>query len=309
MQKIRFAAVTCGEDHVLALTLAGQVYTWGNGQQGQLGRRVIERRKINALVPSKLDIKNAVAVGAGSFHSFAVDKDGQVHAWGLNTFGQLGLEPKKDLVTSPVVIDELSPEHHGGARVIQIEAGEHFSLFLFDNGEVWGSGKCDAGQLGIDEDHPAKQAILKAREEWRERRKVEFEAESAAYKTRMEAKEAQAKASGQPAGALEGVLSSEDMPPVMGLPPSEFVFEPVHIPMPGASKIAQISCGARYSIAVAQDGKAYSWGTGVNAELGQGDEEEIEVPTLLQSKTLNQHVALSASAGGQHALLLGVAKA
>ena len=300
--------MTCGEDHILAVTLDGLVYTWGNGQQGQLGRRIIERRKINALAPSKLDLKNIISIGAGAFHSFAVNNKGDVYGWGLNTFGQLGVEPIDDLMSAPVHIPELSPDKHAEAKVVQIEAGEHFSLFLFDNGEVWGSGRCDAHQLGIDEKHPAMQAILKQREEWSKQRDTELAKELEAYQKRMAAKKAEAKADGAAVGAFDSVLSAEDMPPVKGPPPTECVFEPVHIPFPDNVRIVNISCGARFSVAVAADGSAYSWGLGVNSELGQGDEEDIETPTLLRSKTLNTHAALSASAGGQHSVLLAVPK-
>ncbi|KDN44271.1 RCC1/BLIP-II [Tilletiaria anomala UBC 951] len=308
LEKVRFSAIACGEDHVLALSTDGIVYTWGNGQQAQLGRRVIERRKINALFPSKLALREIEVIGCGSYHSFAVDSAGTVYAWGLNTFGQLGLEPKDDLIVEPVVVDALSPENHGGAKVKQIAAGAHYSLFLYDNGEVWGTGRCDGHELGIDESHPAMQAILKARDLWSKQRDIDLARELEAYNKHMSAKREEAQKNGTAGGMMGNVLSSEDMPPVKGPPPDEYVPEPVHIPMPNNVKVVHISCGTRHSLAVAVDGTAYSWGLGLNSELGQGDEETLQVPTPLKSKTLVTHAALTASAGGQHSVLLGVPK-
>src|SRR2546423_12161304 len=76
--------IVCGVDHVLALTAQGKVYSWGNGQQLQLGRRVVERTRLNNLVPREFGLKNIRTIGAGSYHSFAVGHDGKVYAWGLN---------------------------------------------------------------------------------------------------------------------------------------------------------------------------------------------------------------------------------
>ena len=49
------------------------------------GRKFPERHKMLSLIPYHMkSLKNIVQVGAGSFHSFAIDKDGRVWTWGLN---------------------------------------------------------------------------------------------------------------------------------------------------------------------------------------------------------------------------------
>ena len=180
--KVAIVQVACGTDHVLALTTTGHVYVWGNGQQNQLGRRIIERRKINGLEPERLGLRNVVHVAAGSYHSFAIDVNGTVWAWGLNTYHQTGLSPEKggdeEMVMVPAQVDALSPTTHDGARVVQISGGEHHSTFLFDNGEVWACGRSDSHQTGLGEDHPASLAIEERKEEARQavalaRQKVE----------------------------------------------------------------------------------------------------------------------------------------
>lgn len=169
LQKEKLVSVSCGADHVLALTTIGRVWVWGNGQQNQLGRRIIERRKINGLAPERLGIKNIVLASTGTYHSFAVNTDGKVYAWGLNTFHQTGVSPEdggnEDMIITPTEVASLRPSEHDGARVIQIEGGEHHTIFLFDNGEVWGCGRADANQIGIGEDHPAQAGLKERREE------------------------------------------------------------------------------------------------------------------------------------------------
>jgi regulator of chromosome condensation len=42
LEKSRFVSVACGNDHVVALSRLGHVWCFGNGQQAQLGRKIIE---------------------------------------------------------------------------------------------------------------------------------------------------------------------------------------------------------------------------------------------------------------------------
>ena len=81
-------------DLLVVLTTLGHIYTWGAGEQGQLGRKIIERRKIHGTTPEKVTLRTrqikAVVVGAGNYSSYAVDEQGQVWGWGLNSWGQVG---------------------------------------------------------------------------------------------------------------------------------------------------------------------------------------------------------------------------
>lgn len=149
------AAVVAGSNHVLALTTQGIVYAWGAGQQGQLGRRLPERRKLNGTKPERLALRKIVIIGAGSYHSLAVNQDGHVFGWGLNSMGQLGLGDQRDIAWAPTEIKALSVDTLRGARVVQIEGGEHHTLFLLDDGRVFGCGRIDNHQLGLGSNHPA----------------------------------------------------------------------------------------------------------------------------------------------------------
>lgn len=157
----RISAIAAGSNHVVALDTYGVVHTWGAGQQGQLGRHVPVRRGLNGTRPERLGLRGIVLIGAGTYHSFAVNKEGQVFGWGLNSMGQLGLgeyrAPSEDegVVWSPTLIETLSPQALGGARVVQISGGEHHTLFLLDDGRVFGCGRVDNSQLGLGPNHPA----------------------------------------------------------------------------------------------------------------------------------------------------------
>lgn len=120
------------------------------------------RRRLNSLHPERLGLRNIISIGAGAFHSFAINEKGEVYGWGNNLFGQLGVADEdikpsweKGVVEQPTKIRALNPENHGGAKVKLISAGENHSLFLFDNGALFSCGKIVNHELGIGADHPA----------------------------------------------------------------------------------------------------------------------------------------------------------
>lgn len=155
----KVTSIAAGGNHLLVLTTHGNIYTWGAGEQAQLGRKVLERRKIHGTVPEKVTLGNrsrkAVRIGAGSFHSFAVDDVGDVWAWGLNSMGQTGTgyETSDDAVVQlPQKVMRLSKEELGGDEVVQIDGGNHHTLFLTSSGKVYACGRSNAGQLGLADD-------------------------------------------------------------------------------------------------------------------------------------------------------------
>lgn len=307
-----FVQVSCGDDHILALTTTGIVFAWGNGQQAQLGRRIIERRKINGLTPEKVGIKDAVLIGTGAYHSFVVDKKGQVWGWGLNSLQQVGIDSEEDIVATPRLLTALLPSKlspNGDVRVVGIAAGQHHSLFLLSDGRVFGCGRCDGCELGLSPEHEAMKSVLEARQEWKATREAELKVEMEAYQKRMEDKRKAAAANTNGANAaMANVVSADDLPPTIGTAPDGIISKPVHIPFPGgdSTKIASLSSSARNVLAVSTQGTVYSWGYGNQSQLGLGDEEAVETPTEVKSKQYKGFKGVMVSAGGQHSALLAV---
>lgn len=146
--------LAAGANHVLALQSNGTVYGWGSGQQNQLGRRILERRAANSLVPTPIGLpKKMIGLGAGAYNSFAIRENGDVYSWGLNNFGQTGIPKEFDEsgaskgsdVHHPIVIDSL----HGKGKVTCIQSGAHHTVAVTDKGELLVWGRLDGNQLGI----------------------------------------------------------------------------------------------------------------------------------------------------------------
>lgn len=150
----KITKLATGANHVLALQSTGVVYGWGSGQQNQLGRRILERRAANSLVPTPIGLpKKMVNVGAGAYDSFAVQGNGDVYSWGLNNFGQTGIPKEFDEsgaskgsdVHHPIIIKTL----RGKGKVTCIQGGAHHTVAVTDKGELLVWGRLDGNQLGL----------------------------------------------------------------------------------------------------------------------------------------------------------------
>jgi alpha-tubulin suppressor-like RCC1 family protein len=127
--------IAAGSSHSLAVVEAGAVYTWGRNDEGQLGlgdHGVGTHRNVPTEVPG---VNEVVAVAAGTFHSFALSRDGTVMVCGWNRFGQLGLGDTANRDTFTVV--------SGLRGVVDIDAGFSNSLAVTVEGGLytWGKGR------------------------------------------------------------------------------------------------------------------------------------------------------------------------
>lgn len=80
--------IQLGNYHALALSITGQVWSWGAAQNGQLGHGDAENQIVPKLIQSLRDV---LLIAAGVQHSVALTYYGELYAWGSNDHGQLGL--------------------------------------------------------------------------------------------------------------------------------------------------------------------------------------------------------------------------
>ncbi|KDO30466.1 hypothetical protein SPRG_04368 [Saprolegnia parasitica CBS 223.65] len=85
--------VACGYTHTLALSRQGDVFSWGLGEYGQLGKGSVYQP-----VPELVDMSHCMGppdqvqtVYCGAFHSVATTTQNVMLAWGLNMYGACGL--------------------------------------------------------------------------------------------------------------------------------------------------------------------------------------------------------------------------
>ena len=140
--------ITVGGDHALALDKKGAVFAWGSGEQSQLGRRLLERHQGNSLKPTPVALpKTIVSIHAAANHSFAIDKNGYLYAWGLNNFGQCGIKQKVGNVDAVVTKPEKVPNLD--RRIKMVAGGNHHSIAVTNEGDCMVWGRLDGSQMGI----------------------------------------------------------------------------------------------------------------------------------------------------------------
>ncbi|XP_051986364.1 alsin [Xyrauchen texanus] len=105
-------------------SLQTEVWSWGQGQEGQLGHGDLLPRGQPVCINS-MNGKEVLRVAAGAHHSLALTAQSQVFSWGCNTSGQLGH------MESPTSIPNLTKLSEG-IRVWDIGAGQQHTLLLAD---------------------------------------------------------------------------------------------------------------------------------------------------------------------------------
>ncbi|GAA6025477.1 hypothetical protein JCM11491_000545 [Sporobolomyces phaffii] len=336
LDKHSIVQIACGDDHFLALTSTGYVFACGNGEQNQLGRKIVQRHKTHGLTPERLALKDIVLVGTGSYHSFAVNRSGTVFAWGLNSYHQTAvssldddLEPSnEDVIAVPTRVEALEPARHGGARVVQIAGGAHHSLFLLSNGEVWAVGRADGHEVGVADGHAEMRANEQRKDDARTRRRAREDEERDRRIDR-----ATGEVLATTVDADGDVLTKDDAEfqakeaAAKAVPlPNDFVIRPTRLEFPKEPKandasfkaddfdedtetedtrIVSIAAGTRHSFAVSSRGYVYCWGVGASSQLGQGPAEEVATPTRIWNTALSNVRVVKVETGGQHSVIVG----
>ncbi|CAH9084369.1 unnamed protein product [Cuscuta europaea] len=93
--------ISCGGVHTCALTTKGALYTWGGGQAGQLGLGPVsgffsckhnESDMMLRNIPILVIPAGVQLVACGHSHTLVFTKEGRIHGWGYNSYGQAANE-------------------------------------------------------------------------------------------------------------------------------------------------------------------------------------------------------------------------
>ncbi|KAI1763482.1 RCC1/BLIP-II [Hypoxylon sp. FL1150] len=264
--------LAAGKNHVLALDQNGKVYSWGCGENGQLGRRTSSRYPSHALRPERVrGFKGKVyKVVCGAHHSFALSKIIRMYcpkylreiryyywraafAWGLNNYGQLG---SPDAIVGAGAIQPTPVRIPGLLRydIFDIAGGEHHSLAVTRKGQLLTWGRVDSFQTG--------------------------------FRTHVFTK--------------KNVIFDKNEKPRILLVPTI---------MPEMPHITSVNAGPDHCFAITtKGGKVYSWGSSYNGRTGHDNEDDTEIPTLVNYITLHEKKVVFAGAGGSFSILASIAK-
>jgi alpha-tubulin suppressor-like RCC1 family protein len=144
---LRWAHVSTGRFHTLAVTKDGRLYGWGSNRFGQLADN--DDAQHNLPVPIAMSPRMAktvwTQVAAGDAHSLALSADGHLVAWGNNCAGQLG-NGGTTWQLNPV--PAAAPENAPATTFARIVSGGFHSLAQSADGQLYTWGANLNGQLG-----------------------------------------------------------------------------------------------------------------------------------------------------------------
>jgi len=125
-------AIAAGGDHSLFLKADGSLWAMGWNGYGQLGNGTFS----NTNQPQRILSSNVTAIAAGYQHSAFIKNDGSLWSMGCNRYGQLGGGP----LTTNYPYGTNQPQQIVSSNVTAIAAGYIHSLFLKNDGSLWGMG-------------------------------------------------------------------------------------------------------------------------------------------------------------------------
>eukprot|EP00698_Gefionella_okellyi_P005691 TRINITY_DN15158_c0_g1_i1.p1 TRINITY_DN15158_c0_g1~~TRINITY_DN15158_c0_g1_i1.p1 ORF type:complete len:374 (+),score=45.87 TRINITY_DN15158_c0_g1_i1:36-1157(+) len=138
--------IACGINFTAAVTDQGELYLWGEGASGQLGRGGNKSiRTQSSRVPVRVDLldeERIVHVSCGWGHVAAVTDSDKLYLWGFGNYGQLANNSAASQYT-PVAVEGLP-----GDALTAVACGDHTTNVLTKSRDVYTWGCGHNGRLG-----------------------------------------------------------------------------------------------------------------------------------------------------------------
>ncbi|KAG3052826.1 hypothetical protein PC121_g17115 [Phytophthora cactorum] len=161
LHRTTIAMVACGAQHSLAITDAGELYTWGSGEDGRLGHGDMRDRAVPRKVMSLLR-ESVASASCGGAHTAVLTAKGTVFSFGRGRNGRLGLGDNKWRDTPHQIVG--FPQ---GTLISQVVCGWNFTAALDRHGNIFTWGKTGEGQCGlgyVDRDQVVPRFVEKLRD-------------------------------------------------------------------------------------------------------------------------------------------------
>ncbi|GJD06249.1 Ultraviolet-B receptor UVR8 [Galdieria sulphuraria] len=313
----RIVYVAAGDSCTAAISLDGDVYTWGSGEYGKLGHNDDSNENLPRLVEA-LKGKNIVKVSIGGNHMAAIDKDGHLYCWGRAASAGSG-------GTEHVFIPRLIKGDLEKEKVISVSCGRSHTAAVTEKGEVWTWGNGYEGELGHGEKNsqyqPKKVQSLteKVVDVACGRDFTIFVCESGLYSCgaddygQLGLGRSHGERFVQTPRSLSGTGLSDVVAISAGregqLGHGEKADCSLAKPVDNLRnfEIVQVACGGGHTAAVTKDGVLYTWGRGRDGQLGRGGELESIASyrtSPVQVTSLPAGAVLYVTLGSDHSAVL-----
>ncbi|XP_059648858.1 PH, RCC1 and FYVE domains-containing protein 1-like isoform X2 [Cornus florida] len=273
---VNIELIACGEYHTCAVTLSGDLYTWGDGSHnaGLLGHGSESSHWIPKRVTGLMEGMHVSFISCGPWHTAVVTSTGQLFTFGDGTFGALG-HGDHSSTSIPREVGMLK-----GLRTVRVACGVWHTAAVVEtmiessssgpsddssSGKLFTWGDGDKGQLGHGDTEPrlVPKCVVAL---------VDTSVSQVAC-----------------GNSLTIALSNSGRVYTMGSTVHGQLGNPVasgRIPTCIEGKIAnsfveEIACGSYHVAVLTSKTEVYTWGKGRNGQLGHGDCEDHNTPTLV----------------------------
>ncbi|GAU12585.1 hypothetical protein TSUD_131950 [Trifolium subterraneum] len=267
--------VACGEYHTCAVTLSGDLYTWGDGtyNYGLLGHGNQVSHWVPKRVNGPLEGIHVSSISCGPWHTAVVTSSGKLFTFGDGTFGVLGHGDRKS-VSLPREIESLK-----GLRTVQAACGVWHTAAVVEvmvgnssssncsAGKLFTWGDGDKGRLGHgDKESKLVPTCVLAL--------IEPNFCQVACGHSMTVALSRAGHVYTMGSCVYGQLGN---PQADGKLPTRIEGKL------SKSFVEEIACGAYHVAVLTSRTEVYTWGKGSNGRLGHGDTDDRNSPTLVEA--------------------------
>ncbi|XP_014471626.1 PREDICTED: RCC1 and BTB domain-containing protein 1-like isoform X3 [Dinoponera quadriceps] len=267
-------------NEALIMTKDKMVYALGSNTSGCLGtgdmHSTLYPKKIEALCEKGI---KTFAYGSGP-HVLALADSGEVYSWGHNGFCELGNgSTNQGLTPTPVNINL------NGKHIVDIACGNHHSLALTEDGEVyaWGQNNCGQVGSGISTNQGSPRLV-----------NSNLAGKKVICITCGQASSMAVTENGEVYGwGYNGVGQ-------LGIGNYVNQVNPVKVPGLMGVRIVKVVCGHTHTLALTDEGMLYVWGGNSYGQLGTNNKTNACSPVMLTSdlmvhvegKTIHVHKAI-----------------
>ncbi|XP_020530161.1 uncharacterized protein LOC18445808 isoform X3 [Amborella trichopoda] len=266
--------VACGEYHTCAVTVTGELYTWGDGTHnaGLLGHGNDVSHWIPKRVFGPLEGLQVTSVACGPWHSALATSTGQLFTFGDGTFGVLGhgeresvaypreVESLKGLKTSKVACGVWHT-----AAIVEVIVAQSGANVLSRKLFTWGDG--DKNRLGQgDKDPRLVPTCVPSLIEYN------FHQLACGHDLTI----------GLTTSGHVFTMGST-VYGQLGNPQSDGKLPCLVQDRLVGELVEEIACGSYHVAVLTSRSELFTWGKGANGRLGHGDVEDRKTPTLVEA--------------------------
>ncbi|XP_049369060.1 PH, RCC1 and FYVE domains-containing protein 1 [Solanum verrucosum] len=266
--------VACGEFHTCAVTMAGELYTWGDGTHnaGLLGNGTDVSHWIPKRISGPLEGLQVASVTCGPWHTALITSTGQLFTFGDGTFGVLGHGDREN-VLFPREVKSLS-----GLRTIAAACGVWHTAAVVEvivtqssasvsSGKLFTWGDGDKNRLGHGDKEPRLEpTCVPALIDYNFHKIACGHSLTVCLTTSGHVFTMGSTVYGQ----LGNPYSDGKLPCLVE---DKLLGEIVE----------DIACGSYHIAVLTSKNEVYTWGKGANGRLGHGDVEDRKAPTLVEA--------------------------